>query len=144
MPLASMLCPTSGRWVVVMGLSLLRSMLRMPGDGRNQRRDAGPGSCSVVVAEDEICHTARLRLALDLIRQAVHGFGALAVEIFDLGQVDVHPDPGADPQGRREADLVQPVIEDDAEALDRADLPEEAGGEAKGQEPVLHCGPERP
>src|SRR3954447_345430 len=123
MPLASTLWPISGRSVrVIPAPSLVRS------------------EWSGVVAEDEVGHAAGLGLPLDLVGEPVHGFGSGApgaVELLDLGDLDVHADAAVDRQRRREAHPAQAVVEDDAEALYRADLPEEAGRQAEGQEAVL-------
>src|SRR3954447_7495146 len=117
MPLASTLWPISGRSVVVMPGSPLRAFV----------------SLSQVVAEDEVRHATGLLLALHLVGQPVDGFGTVAARPLDrlhLGHVHVHPDPAAHPKWRREADPVEAVVEDDGEAVNRADLPEQAGGHA--------------
>src|SRR3954453_13797438 len=123
MPLASTLWPISGRSVVV---------IPAPSLVRSER--------SGVVAEDEVGPTAGLGLPLDLVGEPVDGFGSRApgaVELLDLGDLDVHANAAADLQRRREAHSVQPVVEDHAVALDRADLPEQARGQPEGQEAVL-------
>src|SRR6185436_15449492 len=102
MPLATALCPISGRSVVLMTLL-------------------------VVVAEDEVGDAARLRLALDLVGEPVHRLRTLVravAERPDLGHVNVHADALVHSQGRRETDFVETVVQDDVEPVDRADLPE--------------------
>src|ERR1700712_1534405 len=148
MPLASTLSPiagfvTAGSWVPVSVSWVLVMPLSPP--------DAAPASFvrgwvwvprrSAVVAEDEVGHAARLGLPLDLVGQPPHDLGT-ALELLDLGDLDLHPDPAADGQRRGEADLVQPVVEDHPEALDDADRPEQAGRQAEGQEAVLDGGAE--
>src|SRR3954454_2205021 len=116
MPLASTLWPISGRSVVVIPAP---SLVQSDGDPAN--------SGSGVVAEDEVGHAARLLLALDVIGEPVDRLGALAGRPVDrphLGDDDVHPDPAAHAERGREADLVEAVVEDDPEPLDRADLPQ--------------------
>src|SRR3954469_21542749 len=107
MPLATAFCPISGRSVVLMTLL-------------------------VVVAEDEVGDAAGLGLSLGLVRQSVHRLGA-AVQGLHLGYRDVHADAAPDAQRRGEADAVEAVVEDDAETVDRADLPQQPGGQAQGQ-----------
>src|SRR6185369_17461738 len=108
MPLATALCPISGRSVVLMTLL-------------------------VVVAEDEVGDAARLGLALDLVGEPVHRLRTLVravAERPDLGHLHVHADALVNPQRRRETDLVQAVVEYDAEPVDGADLPQQAGGQS--------------
>src|SRR4051812_4249509 len=99
------------------------------------------GGPSAVVPEDELRHAARLGLTLDLVSQSPDDFCA-ALELLDLGDLDVHPDPAAHGQRRGEADLVEPVVEDHAEALDHAHRPEQTGRHAEGEEAVLDGRPE--
>src|SRR4051794_18565963 len=150
MPLASTLWPISGLSVVVIPAPslLLPSVwpaVRRLGSLSSQGfrvRAFGSG----VVAEDEVGHAARLLLSLDLVSEAVDHLGgrrAVGREGLHLGDHDVHSDAAAHPQRRGEPDPVEAVVEDHAEALDRADLPEHSGGHAQGQEPVLHRRTER-
>src|SRR3954470_1270227 len=131
MPLASALWPISGFSVVVIPVSFL----------------GGLRALSRVVAEDQVGDAAGLVLPLHVVGEPVDGLGARSarsVDLLDVGDLDAHADPAAHPERSREPDLVEAVVEDDAEALDRADLPQQPGGQAEGEEAVLHGGAERP
>src|SRR5689334_2729190 len=109
MPLASTSLPIAGFWVgcsCVAGCCVLVIPLSPP-DARRCVVASwfGRGAArSAVVAEDEVGHAARLGLPLDLVRQSPDHLGA-ALELLDLGDLDVHPDPAADGERRGEADL---------------------------------------
>src|SRR5687767_13681293 len=130
MPLASALWPISGFSVVVIPASSLGAVV----------------SVSRVVAEDEVGDAAGFVLPLHVVGEPVDGFGTLApgaVDRLDVGDLHPHADATAHAQRSRETDLVQAVVEDDAEALDGADLPEETGRHPQGQETVLDGRAER-
>src|SRR3954463_797843 len=135
MPLASALWPISGFSVVVIPVSFLGGW------------GAWLGAMSRVVAENTVGDAAGLVLPLHVVGQPVDGLGARSarsVDLLDVGDLDAHADPAAHPERSREPDLVEAVVEDDAEALDRADLPQQPGGQAEGEEAVLHGRTERP
>src|SRR5687768_16021886 len=112
MPLASALLPISGFSVVVMPASSL----------------GGSWSLSQVVAEDQIGDAARLVLPFHVVGQPVDGLGPFAsgsVDLLHVGDLHMHADAAAHAQRCGEADLVEAVVQDDREPLDRADLPEQ-------------------
>src|SRR3954452_7220166 len=144
MPLASTLWPISGLSVVVIpapslllpsvwpavrrlgSLSSQGFRVGALGSGRSGQGARVRALGSGVVAEAETGHAAPRLLSLDLVGEAVDLLGgrrAVGREGLHLGDDDVHPDAAAHPQRRGEPDPVEAVVEDHAEALDRADLP---------------------
>src|SRR3954452_18070177 len=97
MPLASTLWPISGFSVVVILLPLWSQSVAvgLGSAGGDQRRWRSGG-----IAEDEVGDAAGLGLALDLVGQPVAPLSALpavAFQLRDLGDLDVHAAAAADP-----------------------------------------------
>src|ERR1700742_4620472 len=88
-----------------------------------------------VIAEDEIGDTGRLFLPFDLILQVIHNLDP-AGDLGGFGQGNVHPDAGACGQRGGKPDPVKPVIEDHADVVGGENLPEQASGQAQGEESV--------
>src|SRR5215218_3872998 len=93
-------------------------------------RSRAAGS-ALVDARERLGDADRLVAALALERD-LDGHLRAARDVLERLELRVHADTAADGQRRREADLVEPVVDREREALQREDLLGEHGRERQG------------
>src|SRR6267378_7818851 len=95
-----------------------------------------------VEAEHQLGDAGRLGFSFNLDRRLEQPLDAIG-DLGHVAQLDVEPVPLSLLEGRREPDLVEPVVDHHGEALDLYEVEEDPGDQRHGEVPVRDGLPER-
>src|SRR5215467_3161767 len=121
-------------------MTYLRMLPSLAYRGRGTLAGKGSG----VVTQDRLGGAGGLLAALHLDGAVDHRLHGVDPSVLDRAELGNEPDLGADRDRRREAHLIQPVVDPHAHALHVEELVEQGDNQGQGQVPVRDSAAERP